>query len=167
MKGRKPKANAIRRGGAEGETQVIAKTIESEVVKPDYVASTPQLNELWDTVVGSGVMYKARDVPMLEQLVFALDVATEAARNTRNPDGSIKLMVGKGKPDPETGEYMDHAPNPFIDQAFKAAQQAMKLADQLGCAPLAAARLGYTQAAGKALQISIAEQIDAAVRRGA
>ena len=43
--------------------------------------------------------------------------------------------------------------------------EALKIADQLGCTPLARARLGLTQAAGKAVTLSIAEQIDEAMRR--
>ena len=54
-------------------------------------------------------------------------------------------------------------PNPYIKQANDSAAVALKLADQLGCTPLARARLGLTQNMAGAVQLSIAQQIDAAI----
>ena len=53
----------------------------------------------------------------------------------------------------------------MTDRMREAVAEAMKIADQLGCTPMARARLGLTQAAGIAVTQSIADVIDAAVRR--
>lgn len=177
MRGRKPVANAVRRGdNAIGPVKVQAEVIgqaaglqessSPHVEKPVSVALSETQSALWDTVVGTGLGFEQKDVPMLEQLVFTLDVAREARARTVAEDGRPILMVGKGQPDPVTGEYMDYAPNPYIKQAEAAANHALKLADQLGCTPLARARLGLTQAMGASVTLSIADQIDRAISRG-
>lgn len=160
MKGRKPQANAIRRGGQE-----VQRVQAAIVDKPISVMAVPNMSDMWDVIVGSGLAYKPEDAPMLEQLVFDLELARQCRDKCIDELGNIRAMVGKGEPDPVTGEYLDMAPNPYIKQMREAVSEAMKLADQLGCTPLARARLGLTQAAGKALTLSIAEQVDAALSR--
>lgn len=162
MKGRKPDSKAIRRSHDKAE---IAQAGDARLEKPLSVALSPGMSDLWDMFAGSGIAYKQEDAPFLEQLVFNLELAAECRERCVDENGRVKVMVGCGEPDPETGEYLDSKPNPYIKQMREAVAEAMKLSDQLGCTPLARARLGLTQAAGKAVTLSIAEQIDEAMRR--
>lgn len=167
MKGRKPDANAIKR--IDQPKPVQATLVDGSphppaVEKPPTVAMSETQSAIWDLTVGTGACFEERDTPLLEQLVFLLDVAREARARTVDKDGRPILMVGKGPVDEVTGEYLDYAPNPYIKQAEDATNNALKLADQLGCTPLARARLGLAQSMDKAAKISIAEQIDRAIR---
>lgn len=161
MKGRKPDALAVRRGDPRGVAQVGLSALD----KPISVMAVPNMSDLWDLFAGSGLAYKPEDAPMLEQLVFDLELARQCRDKCIDETGSIRAMVGCGDPDPDTGEYLDMRPNPYLKQMREAVAEAMKIADQLGCTPLARARLGLTQAAGQAVTLSIAEQIDAAMAR--
>ncbi len=167
MRGRKPQANAIRR--ADDHADISPATViggaGGPIAKPEEMSRSASLSALWDTVVGTGVAYDPRDVPLLEQLVFELEVARQARSRCYGEDGRLRLMVACGEPDPEPGEALNLRPHPYIRQMNEATNQALKLADQLGCTPLARARLGLTQAAGRAVTLSIAEQIDRAVSR--
>lgn len=161
MRGRKPDSKAIRRASDRAE---IAQAGGSRLEKPISVMVSQGMSDLWDMFAGSGIAYKPEDAPFLEQLVFNLELAAECRDKCVDEHGRIKVMIGCGEPD-EYGNYLDSKPNPYIKQMREAIAEAMKLSDQLGCTPLARARLGLTQAAGKAVTISIAEQIDEAMRR--
>lgn len=164
MRGRKPDANAIRR--ADDHAQIVQGG-DGKLEKPLSVSMVPNLNTTWDLLVGSGMAYDARDAPLLEQLVFDLETVRQCREHCLDEFGNIRLLVGCGEPDPETGEYMDSKPNPYIKAMREAVTEVLKLSDQLGCAPMARARLGLTQATGKAVTISIADTIDKALRGGA
>lgn len=167
MRGRKPSANAIRR--SDDHADISAATVigqaGGEMAMPAEVAASPSMSALWSSIVGTGVAYDPRDVPLLEQLVFDLEMARQARAHVYGEDGALRLMVACGEPDPDTGEPLQVRPNPYVKVMHDSVQQALRLADQLGCTPLARARLGLTQAAGKAVTLSIAEQIDRAVSR--
>ena len=161
MRGRKPVANAIRRGGG---AQIIQPADAEVVDKPISVMAVPNMSAMWDMFVGSGLSYKPEDAPFLEQLVFNLELARQCRDKCIDERGNIMVMVGCGEPD-ENGNYLESKPNPYLKQMREAMAEAMKLSDQLGCTPLARARLGLTQAAGKAVTLSIADQIDSAIKR--
>lgn len=164
-RGRKPDAKAIRR--MKDKAEIVPATVVDSVgtiQKPLSVESVPGLSELWDTFVGTGIAYKPEDAPMLEQLVFDLELARQCRAKCVDENGNIISMVGKGEP-LEDGTFLDMEPNPYIKQMREAMAEAMKIADQMGCTPLARARLGLTQAAGAAVTISIADQIDVAIGR--
>ena len=164
--GRRPDANAIRRAKDRAEiSQAASPSAPSKLEKPLSVMISPAMSELWDLFAGSGIAYKAEDAPMMEQLVFDLAVAAECRDKCVDESGRVRVLVGCGEPDPDTGEYPDSRPNPYLKQMREAVAEAMKIADQLGCTPMARARLGLTQAAGIAVTQSIADVIDAAVRR--
>lgn len=173
MKGRKPKANAARRGGSNSDgaeiIEVKARTKEElaeagipGIEKPADIAASPSMSHTWDAIVGRGLVFQACDAPFVSQLVHNVEVANQAWAKCTEPDGSMKLVIGRGEPD-ENGEYTDYKPNPYIKIANDAAALALRLADQMGCTPLARARLGLTEALGTATNISIAKQIDAAI----
>lgn len=161
MRGRKPKANAIRRGGALATTAtaVTATPVEG-IEKPASIALSPSMSDTWDALVGHGYGYQDSDVPFIAQLVFNVEVANQAWAHCLQDDGSLMLMVPKYNSD---GEQVGEKPNPYVKQANEAASMALKLADQLGCTPLARARIGLTNAVAGVATLSIAQQIDAAI----
>lgn len=160
MRGRKPQAIAVRRGGAEGVVIEADASAVDGITKPANISSVPSMSRTWDAIVGHGYGYRECDVPFIAQLVFNVEVANQAFEKCMGEDGSLKLMVPKYNRD---GEVCGERPNPYIKQANDSAAQALKLADQLGCTPLARARLGLTQNMAGAVQLSIAQQIDAAI----
>ena len=162
MRGRKPQANAIRRGGAQpGAIPVVAAPIEHGVTKPDEVIANPDLDAIWDTVVGSGAAYRQQDEPLLTQLVYWLDVARTCRAAMTAPDGrTLMTVVGVGPKGPD-GRHRDFRPNPYLAQMEKATNMVLRLSDQLGCTPLARARIGVTEAATQSMQVDIAARIRA------
>lgn len=173
MRGRKPDAKAVRRSdGGEAVSSAISATTTAAVEvqagalsMPPSVAAHPHMAELWTSMVGRGLAYDERDAAMVEQMVFDLEMVDQCRRRVMGEDGQMRMLIPVGEPDPDTGEYEKYVPNPYIKQMREATAESLKLADQLGLTPLARARLGLTQAAGKAVTLSIAEQIDAAMRR--
>lgn len=170
-RGRKPDAHAQRRKKDKAEItplEMRAEIIEDDaegLPMPPAVAESPYMSEMWRSVVGRGLVYEERDVPLIEQMVFDLETARQARQMCTAPDGRVLMMIGVGEPD-ENGVYLDSKPNPYLKVMREATTEALKIADQLGCTPLARARLGLTQAAGKAVTLSIAEAIDRAMERG-
>lgn len=162
MKGRKPKANAVRRGGALATTAATAVTATpvDGIEKPASVALSQSMSATWDALVGHGYGYQESDIPFITQLVFNVEVANQAWAHCLQDDGSLTLMVPKLNSD---GEQVGEKPNPYVKQANEAASMALKLADQLGCTPLARARIGLTNAVAGVATLSIAQQIDAAI----
>lgn len=165
-RGRKPDANAVRR--KRDHVEIVPEVLADAggaICKPAEVAASPQLSALWDSYVGTGIAYKPEDAYLMAQMVYYLETARQCRERCMDANGNILPVVGRGEPDELTGEYMDFAKNPWYEAMGTAMDRALKLADQLGCTPLARARLGLTQAAGAAVAVSIADQIDAAMRR--
>lgn len=165
MRGRKPQAVAVRRGGSgsDGALEVSAEPLaHTEIEKPADIAAVPALSETWDMVIGHGTNYQGADVPFAVQLVYNVVAANQAWERCMNPDGSLRLTLPIGEPD-EDGAYHDYKPNPYIKIANDSTAMAMKLADQLGCTAVARARLNLTNSAAAATQLSIAQQIDLAL----
>lgn len=162
--GRMPDAHAIRR--TKDKAVIIPDTVEaSALTPPDSVLAHQHMTELWSSLVGSGIAYEERDIPLIEQLVWDFETVEQCRARVMGSDGQMKLMVPVGEPDPDTGEYLKYIPNPYIKQMREAMAEGLKLADQLGLSPMARARLGLTQAAGKAATLSIAETIDALMEK--
>ncbi len=162
--GRMPDAHAIRR--SKDKAVIIPETVETcALTPPDTVLAHPHMAELWSSLVGSGIVYEERDIPLIEQLVWDFETVEQCRARVMGADGQMKLMIPVGEPDPDTGEYLKFIPNPYLKQMREAMTEGLKLADQLGLSPMARARLGLTQAAGKAATLSIAETIDALMEK--
>lgn len=160
MKGRKPEAGAQRRGGADDKrlakrvadpTQAVV-IADSPLPMPPSVSSSPRRSELWMQVVGDGSAYTQQDTALLASFVTWMDTAEQIQYAMTNDDGGVLLML-------------DDKPSPFLKQLDLATKNMLKLADQLGCTPLARARLGLTEAAKNNLNVTIAERINRAVER--
>lgn len=151
MKGRKPQKNAIRRGRTPADVlELQAVPVAASIAKPDEVIANPDLDALWDTVVGDGGGYQPQDVPILTQLVYWLDVARTCRERMTGPDGRTLVTVN------DTGRT-----SPYFTQMEKATAQILRLSDQLGCTPLARARIGITETATQSMQVDIAARIRA------
>lgn len=151
MKGRKPKKDAIRRGRTPADVlELQAVPVRATVEKPDEVLANPDLDALWDTVVGDGAGYLPQDVPILAQLVYWMDVARTCRERMTGPDGRTLVTVD------DTGRT-----SPYLAQMEKATNMVLRLSDQLGCTPLARARIGVTEAATQSMQVDIAARIRA------
>lgn len=160
MRGRKPDALAVRRGGTTADIVANAQVVdESALVKPERVAIDPYMNEMWDTMVGTGVAFESCDSPMLEQLIFQIRVVEDCRVHLFDPEGNMRTVV---KEETELGDTLIKV-NPYLKIMNDAEKSVMKLAQELGLTRFARARLGLTQAMGQAAQLSIAEQIDRAI----
>lgn len=157
MKGRKPVKDAIRRGG---RALVLEPEIVDTIQKPDEVLANPDMSDLWDQVVRSGLGFKEQDIPFLVQYVFYLNIARTCRAQLTAPDGrSVLLTMGVGEKNPD-GTYNKYIPNPLLKQLDHATTQILKLADQLGTSPLARARLGITETAQKSMQVDIVAKMN-------
>ena len=151
MKGRKPQKDAIRRGRTPADVlELQAVPVLAAVETPDEVLANPDLDALWETVVGDGAGYLPNDVPILTQLVYWLDVARTCRERMTGPDGRTLVTVD------DTG-----GTSPYFTQMEKATSQILRLSDQLGATPLARARIGIAETATQSMQVDIAAKIRA------
>lgn len=163
MRGAKPKAGAQRRGGANDK--VLAKVVEPVVTvvdaetlgvdavpMPKSISESPARTELWRQVVGDGSAYKPEDAPLIALFVTWMDTAEQITHAMTNEQGGVLITV-------------DGKPGPFLRQLDLATKNVLKLADQLGCNPLARARLGLTEAASMNLSLNINDRINRAIER--
>ena len=163
MRGRKPDALAVRRGTStadiEPADQTVAEIVGEGANKPVDIASNPYTSDMWDTCVGSGAAFEQADVPFISQFVTDMVMVEECRRHMFDAAGNPQPMVTEDNGD---GTVTVTA-NPYAKVMRDTMAEALKLADQLGLTRFARARLGLTQAMGKAAQLSIAEQIDRAL----
>ena len=167
MKGRKPQAKAIRR--KEGPQAVKAEIIEPArqgVAKPAEVLANPDLSATWDTIVGDGLAYRQQDEPLLVQLVYWHDVLRTCRERMTGPDGrTLMTVIGVGEKGPD-GKHKRSAPNPYFKQMSDATAQSPRLSAQLGCTPIARARIGIAETATASMQVDIAQRIRQIVAEG-
>lgn len=160
MRGRKPDATAIRRGD---DALMRASVIDGGVVKPETVSSNAALSEMWDCCIGTGLAFEPQDAPLLEQFVFDMVQVAECRRHMFDEDGNPRPV---SIAEDELGNIAVRA-NPYQKPMHEFMREALKLSDELGLSRFARTRLGLAQAAGKAVTLSIAEQIDKAIARRA
>lgn len=132
--------------------------------KPPAVAANPVMSELWDLYAGSGTSYKPEDGPQMERLVTYVSMWLECRERCYDGAGHVIAMVGRGEPDPLTGEYADSKPNPYIDMMAKLEKTIGPLEDKLGVGLMPRIRAGLSAATGRAM-VSISDQIYAAMRK--
>lgn len=160
MRGRKPDALAVRRGGTTADIIANAQVVEeSALVKPERVAIDPYMDEMWDTMIGTGAAFEPCDSPMLEQLIFQIRIVEDCRAHLFDAEGNVRTVV---KEETDMGDILIKV-NPYLKIMNDAEKSVMKLSQELGLTRFARARLGLTQAMGQAAQLSIAEQIDRAI----
>lgn len=139
MKGRKPDANAVRRGARDG-FQPSPSTPRAGVSMPDDVAADPTLCRLWQQVAPPVNPFIPSDTLLLRVLVEWLAIAEAAQEQLKGDgiDGSICILIDDGK------RARKH---PALSVLKEASAEIRALSDTLGLSPLARSRIGLAQAA--------------------
>ena len=165
MRGRKPDATAVRRGEKAAMLvpvgQSKAEIIDAGCKKPASVLANERMSDMWDMCVGTGAAFEFQDVPFITQFVTDMVLIEECQRHMFKEDGTPQPMITEVD---EMGNVCV-TPNPYGKVMRDTMSEAMKLADELGLTRFARTRLGLAQAAGQAVTLTIAEQIDRALAR--
>lgn len=163
-RGRKPKADAQRRGGATpvqavvlaAETAGTGMVERKPVEKPAYMGGNELMSECWDALVGASPNFEQCDVPLLESYCFWYSVLRQAMANTLTDEGVITLV---GKVDDEGYAIPGTAsPNPDLRNAEKATQMLRQLGDALNLSPTARDRAGLMRAMTKSTQADVVKK---------
>lgn len=162
MRGRKPDALAVRRGGSTADISTPSPSLveQGALVKPESVAIDPYQNEIWDSLVGTGAAFEQADSPMLQSLVFNIAIVEDCRRHIYGDDGEMQVLT---RDEDEYGNVVVR-PNPYVKVMQDSEKLVMKMSQELGLTRFARARLGLTQTVNQAAQVSLAEQIDRAIR---
>lgn len=165
-RGRKPEANAQRRGGHSPEppaVELVASPVQA-LAKPVTVAVNPTMSACWDDLVGSAPGLDARDVPLIEAYCYWYAVFLRAVEGTMTLDGRVATTVAAerddGTPDPATAK-----PNPDLRTAEKATNMLRQLSDALNISPTARIRAGLVQAMTASTVAGLVESTDEGFRQ--
>lgn len=165
MRGRKPDATAVRRGDKAAMLVPVGQQkvgiIDSGCQKPPNILTNQRLSDMWDMCVGTGAAFESQDVPFITQFVTDMVLIEECQRHMFKADGTPQPMITEVD---EMGNVCV-TPNPYGKVMRDTMSEALKLADELGLTRFARTRLGLAQAAGQAVTLTIAEQIDRALAR--
>lgn len=165
MRGRKPDATAVRRGDKAAMLVPVGQSkagiIDSGCQKPANILINQRLSDMWDMCVGTGAAFESQDVPFITQFVTDMVLIEECQRHMFKADGTPQPMITEVD---EMGNICV-TPNPYGKVMRDTMSEALKLADELGLTRFARTRLGLAQAAGQAVTLTIAEQIDRALAR--
>lgn len=153
MRGRKPKGNAIRRGGAQ---PVDAQPVERfpSVSIPDHIARNPAMREAWELLFPDTTGYAPTDIPLMESQVLSYLIMRQAESQIVAPDGRVALTymqrTADGQPVPESIR-----PNPAIKIARDATATLLRVGDALQSTPQARQRAGLVDAMTKSTQADV------------
>ena len=159
-RGRKPKPNAQRRGGAQPVPVEVLTADKAEIIpsshveKPASVAAHPVQSECWDALVGNAPSLEPCDVPLLEAYCYWYAVLRQATANTITDDGRVVTLYGKEGED-GTIDPTSLKANPDIKNAEKATNMLRQLGDALNLTPTARNRAGLVQAMTKSTQADV------------
>lgn len=160
MRGRKPSATAVRRGGSGAPA---ATPVEACVVFPAHAEPTPivmrdeRVLDAWHDLFGDGAAYHPSDSQIMGQLAYWVAVGERCMEAAMGEDGIEVVGFSEG------GALR---PSEYLRQLKTATDMTLKLSDQLGCTPLSRARIGIAGAAAASSRLSIMEQVDAMMQRG-
>lgn len=143
-RGRKPKADAVRRGGLI-PSKPIPEVLDAQIVErtavemPARVAENDGMRAVWEEFLSQQGHLKPEDAPMMEAWCFWAVVSDQCARDLGD----------------------DPSPD-LIRKAEKASTMLMRLGDQLHLTPTARQRAGLIQAMTISTQDGVVER----ARRG-
>ncbi|MBQ9041576.1 MAG: phage terminase small subunit P27 family [Eggerthellaceae bacterium] len=155
MKGRKPKVDAVRRGGITPEIIAAAQVVEAEIVeaeripKPEHVAENPLQSRCWDSMVGASSIFTDADIPLLEAYCFWYSVLRQAEAEVVTPSGAVVTTYDNGK---------DIKQNPDLRTAEKATNMLRQIGQELNLSPSARVRAGLLNAMTKSTQADIVKK---------
>ena len=150
MRGRKPDANAVRRG-VHDSYELATVTEHRGVVMPEDIAADPVRSEIWGWIAPPVNNFCEQDIPNLKLLVYWHAVAAQAQAVLTSPrgDGAIAIMERIGtKPFsmPDGSEAPLRRKNPALQVLKEASAEIRALSDMLGLSPLARSRIGLINA---------------------
>ena len=154
-RGRRPDANAIRRGGAQ---PAIAQQVDARIVeriqKPGHIAANPTMSACWDGLVGESGNYRTQDAPLLEAYCLWYAILRQAESQVVTPDGRVVTLYGNHGPD---GRIIPESikANPDIRTAQQATNMLRQLAVELQATPAARDRAGLVQAMTRSTQADV------------
>lgn len=152
-RGRRPDANAIRRGGAKPDVQRLEAVPVAHISKPAHIAANPTMSACWDGLVGDAD-YREQDLPLLESYCLWYAVLRQVEGQVVTADGRVVTLIGLHGPDgrivPETLKA-----NPDIATAAQATNMLRHLAAELQATPAARDRAGLVQAMTRSTQADV------------
>lgn len=156
MKGRKPKKDAVRRGGhAPAPVELVAEVVPAGALeKPDSVAVNPVMSGCWDELVGSAPGFEPSDVPLLEAYCYWYAVFEHAKNSTMTLDGQISTTIAPALED-GAPDVLQAKPNPDLKTAEKATNMLRQLGDALNISPTARVRSGLMRAMTASTQADV------------
>ena len=153
-RGRRPDANAIRRGGAQPAVQRVDAEPLGIVAKPAHIAANPTMSACWDGLVAGSPGYREQDVPLLEAYCLWYAVLQQAEHQTITADGRVVTIYAQhgadGRVLPETIRA-----NPDIKTAAQATNMLRQLAVELNATPAARMRAGLVDAMTRSTQADV------------
>lgn len=157
VKGRRPDANAIRRGGVKPDVQPVEASIVGRIQKPDHIAANPTMSRCWDVLVAGSPAFQPMDAPLLEAYCLWYAILRQAESQTVTPDGRVITLYGEkgadGKVLPTTVKA-----NPDIRTAQQATNMLRQLAVELQTTPAARDRAGLVQAMTRSTQADVVKK---------
>lgn len=142
MKGRKPKADAVR------HEHVDAVVYDGGVRMPVAVEVNPALSLIWDECIAPVPAWKPQDVPLLVAWCQWYAILLKAGGNVVHDNGKVSTVFAK-----EGGDGA--IPNPDIKNLEKATTMLMRLGDQLNLTPNGRMRAGLMDAMTKSTQADV------------
>lgn len=149
MKGRKPKADAVRRGLSDSYAIQAADGGSRGVAMPADIAADPVQSAIWAWVAPPVNNFADADVPNLRLLVYWHAVAAQAQQAMHSADGTVNIFDKVGvKPykTPDGREIPLVRKNPALQVMKEASAEIRALSDMLGLSPLARSRIGLMDA---------------------
>lgn len=132
-RGRKPKANAVRRGGLIPTAPVRPETVVYEPpAMPAMVAASDALSEKWALCTSANEQLRPEDAPLLESWCLWAVMADQCARD------------------------LDDDPSPeLVRKLEKASTMLMRLGDALNLTPVSRQRAGLISAMTRSTQADV------------
>ena len=155
MAGRRPKANAIRRGGTQ-PAEVVEATVVGGIQKPEHIAANGIMSDCWDVMVAGSPAFEPMDEPLLEAYCLWYAILRQSEAQVVTEDGVVTLF---GEQDDEgrvlTGTVKA---NPDLRTIQNATNMLRQLAVELQATPAARDRAGLMQAMTRSTQADIVKK---------
>ncbi len=146
-RGRKPKADAIRRAHQASPARVIE---HSSLPMPGEVAGNPLMAECWEWTVEGATHLTTADIPMVTLLVQWWAVARQCAANIASASGGVVTKV-----DTPMGPRQD----PDLRTLQLATNQVRQLSSELGVSPVARDRMRLMKVATASMAADLPAKI--------
>ena len=150
MRGRKPQADAVRRGLTDQLLIAEREGARYGVGIPEDIAADPIQSEIWAWVVPEVNHFTSQDIPQLRELVMWHAIFEQARQSVMYPDGSGRIAIfdkvgEKSYTDTDGKRPALYKKHPALSVMKEASAEIRALSDHLGLSPLARSRIGLFQ----------------------